>query len=672
MTRLGNLVGAAVLFGVGAAAASGQMSTAFSYQGQLRQDGVPVNDTVYLEFALWDAEVGGTPIGGVVTLPDVEVEDGLFTVRLDFGNEVWSGGDRWLELAVQCCGEPLTVLEPRQLVTPAPRALSLPGLHAQAGVASPSLIGGYEGNVIGGDVEGAVIDGGGALEDLLDGRCSAEPDVLCLYDDDCAPDFGVCVPDPMIGRCSEDPGILCDDDGDCQPDAGSCMSWTMENRALGNYAVIGGGLANVAGGGGARGGRSNSWYATIAGGYMNSASDWYATIGGGYRNEALRRAAKVAGGYRNRADARYAAVGGGYMNEIVSPNGEENAAIGGGYKNYAKGHAASIGGGYENKAEASQAAIAGGLRNRAEATAASVGGGEDNVAQASAQRASIAGGLRNEIAAPEAAIGGGQENVAQVSALRAAIAGGLRNQAGGVEAAIAGGFENEASGARASVGGGYQCKAQGAQAAVPGGRENEAGGVCAMAAGRKAKAQHDGTFVWADNNTNAEFASTGAGQFLVRAPGGMGVGTNSPSGALHVKGGSVTQWDGGPVEGYGKTSVYTNEGTLDASGTFAEMIPASFYSTWLKDNFFFKVEVFVSLDIYSSWPHDNRGGGYSMALIGKQRGDGLVHFNEVITDAMDATFDFAYSSPQTDYLRIEVDTNRPGGTPYRVIVKISH
>jgi hypothetical protein len=69
---------------------------------------------------------------------------------------------------------------------------------------------------------------------------------------------------------------------------------------------------------------------------------------------------------------------------------------------------------------------------------------------------------------------------------------------------------------------------------VPGGYYNTASGNYSFAAGRRAKANHTGTFVWADS-TNADFASTGANQFLIRAAGGVGIGTNSPDARLDVQ-----------------------------------------------------------------------------------------------------------------------------------------
>jgi len=50
-------------------------------------------------------------------------------------------------------------------------------------------------------------------------------------------------------------------------------------------------------------------------------------------------------------------------------------------------------------------------------------------------------------------------------------------------------------------------------ATVPGGKSNSAAGYFSFAAGYRAKAMHDGTFVWADD-TDADHASTGDNQFL--------------------------------------------------------------------------------------------------------------------------------------------------------------
>jgi hypothetical protein len=65
------------------------------------------------------------------------------------------------------------------------------------------------------------------------------------------------------------------------------------------------------------------------------------------------------------------------------------------------------------------------------------------------------------------------------------------------------------------------------------GRGTTASGDFSLAAGRLAQAVHGGTFAWADGEF-ANFTSTGDDQFLVRAAGGVGLGTNAPLSQLHV------------------------------------------------------------------------------------------------------------------------------------------
>jgi hypothetical protein len=184
--------------------------------------------------------------------------------------------------------------------------------------------------------------------------------------------------------------------------------------------------------------------------------------------------------------------------------------------------------------------IGGGARNRAgnnvgttaDATAATVGGGSYN--QASAQYATIAGGHSNYATGVGSAIGGGSDNSA--SADRAAVGGGEENNATGAHAAIAGGSANNADGRYAAVGGGVDNIAGGQAGAVPGGRGNRANGENSFAAGYRAQADHEATFVWSDATDTAFFTSTGPNQFLIKAAGGMGINTNAPGAALHIGG----------------------------------------------------------------------------------------------------------------------------------------
>jgi hypothetical protein len=66
------------------------------------------------------------------------------------------------------------------------------------------------------------------------------------------------------------------------------------------------------------------------------------------------------------------------------------------------------------------------------------------------------------------------------------------------------------------------------------GLETIASGHASTAMGRGARANHSGSFVWADSR--GDFASTADNQFLIRAAGGVGIGTTSPQAPLHVLG----------------------------------------------------------------------------------------------------------------------------------------
>jgi hypothetical protein len=117
-------------------------------------------------------------------------------------------------------------------------------------------------------------------------------------------------------------------------------------------------------------------------------------------------------------------------------------------------------------------------------------------------------------------------------------------------------FPNHADGGRSVIAGGSGNATRQFASVVPGGFRNCAGGEKSFAAGFRAKVRastnpggddacadlgsvggvngDQGTFVWADS-TNADFVSSGNDQFLIRAGGGMGVGTNAPQTQLHIR-----------------------------------------------------------------------------------------------------------------------------------------
>ena len=79
--------------------AQSAVGTGFTYQGRLDEGGNPADGAFDLKFTLFDADVGGAQVGGIVSLEDTAVVSGLFTVRLDFGDGAFTGDARWLEVA---------------------------------------------------------------------------------------------------------------------------------------------------------------------------------------------------------------------------------------------------------------------------------------------------------------------------------------------------------------------------------------------------------------------------------------------------------------------------------------------------------------------------------------------------------------------------------------------
>jgi hypothetical protein len=101
------------------------VGSAFTYQGRLVDGGNPANGPYDLRFTLFDAGSGGATIGSPVTVADVGVTEGLFTVSLDFGAGAFRGEARWLEVAVRpgASTGAYTLLGSRQELKPAPNAV---------------------------------------------------------------------------------------------------------------------------------------------------------------------------------------------------------------------------------------------------------------------------------------------------------------------------------------------------------------------------------------------------------------------------------------------------------------------------------------------------------------------------------------------------------------------
>jgi len=374
-----------------AAAPLPAQETAITYQGQLRESGEPVTDTVDLRFELFDALSGGDTIAGPLQFLDWPVEDGLFQVELDFGAVAFDGGPRFLEVEVN--GAPLS---PRQKVTATPFAL------LAAGTAT-------------GAVDGAAIDPA-EVQLRVGGACPAgqsirqigqDGSVTCEADDIGASGWN------LTGNAGTDPST--NFIGTTDASALELRTANVRGLRIEPSAELFDGLpitANV-----------------IAGSHANEVSPGVrgATIAGGgvpggdsdpdFNNE-----------FPNRVTGHYGTVGGGFANQAGNDNGNAGSStsntVGGGLNNRAFGSVSTVGGGSSNLASGAQSTVGGGVLNRATGDFSTVSGGTFN--RASGVVASVGGGDGNTASGGNSTVSGGSDN----------CAGGSNSWAGGRRAKI--------------------------------------------------------------------------------------------------------------------------------------------------------------------------------------------------------------------------------------------
>lgn len=390
------LVGAAVFAVVVLAvskpsAAEEPAGTAFTYQGDLEERDTPVDGTVNFEFSLWDDPTDTDPevwLGPMLSRT-VYVEEGQFNVILDFGEDVFSGNARWLEIAMcspSPCRDFITLTPRRELSTTAYALLvsgesenvqdqrtqqgqqgppgtpglarkfwtlkgndgTTPGtnflgttddealelhvngeraLRLEPNATSPNLIGGYSGNTIESGAVGATIAGGGA----------ASEENRVFYD------YGT-----IGGGWNNQAG----DDGGQTYKRGATVGGGQQNTASGLHSTVGGGHLNTA----------SHDSATVGGGSSNTANFPSSTVGGGTSNTASSSQATVAGGYYNTASGSYSTVVGGIFNEAT----HESATVGGGHINSASNPYGTVGGGRYNTASGYDSTVGGGQLQRSQ------------------------------------------------------------------------------------------------------------------------------------------------------------------------------------------------------------------------------------------------------------------------------------------------------------------
>lgn len=119
------------------ASANLAQSTAFTYQGDLEDSGLPAAGTYDMRFKLFPTAFGGAQVGATQCVDNVPVTEGRFTAMIDFGQQFASTSSRYLEIEVRrdsglacASGAGFTTLSTRQQITPAPIAA-----HANAAFA---------------------------------------------------------------------------------------------------------------------------------------------------------------------------------------------------------------------------------------------------------------------------------------------------------------------------------------------------------------------------------------------------------------------------------------------------------------------------------------------------------------------------------------------------------
>jgi trimeric autotransporter adhesin len=420
------------------------------------------------------------------------------------------------------------------------------------GFVIPNIIGGFESNTVPNGVGGATIAGGGGPQW-----------------------YGPTMPHIITGSFSTIGGgvgnAVNSVVGTIAGGERGTLSFNAYNSFLGGGAwntidspdsTIGGGRFNAI--------HSNGYVSTISGGANNSIqlSTSYGSIGGGYLNSISGNYGVVPGGDRNTATANSFAAGrrakalhtGSFVwgdateQDIVSTGTNQFVARASGGVRFITGGAGAL---LDGMPFSKEYAVPNDLSYSNIVNV--IHGSPVNFVTNGVVGATISGGgagyyfnapFSNSVLGNFSTIAGGLANKSgSPGGWYATVGGGANNSANGSYTTVAGGSLNLATGEGATVGGGAGNTASGDRATVPGGQVNTAAGLFSFAAGSRARANHNGTFVWGDAQ-DAYVSSTGDNQFLIRAAGGVGINTPSPGAALHVAGGARFDGDVSLQGGY--------------------------------------------------------------------------------------------------------------------------
>jgi hypothetical protein len=467
--------------------------TAFTYQGRLDDGGAPANGFYDLRFGLFTGPSNADPqVGSTLAFPAVAVSNGLFTVKLNFGDH-YPGDPRWLGIEART-NDPTDLalyeqLDPRQELTPQPYAIfagtaaTVTNQAINTAQIAPGAVTAPELGTAGAPGTGQVLtyDGSGLAWTtpagaqpawLLNGNGGTDPNVNFLGTTDNV---------ALVVRVNNSRALLIEPDATSPTlvaghpansavaapgsTVGGGGSAAAPNFVIGSFNVIAGGEGNT----------NSSGHSFIGGGLVNQVeTNGYNVLVGGYNNRIQSSSAFLGGGTGNLVAGAYGTLAGGLINSAVGVG----SVVAGGRYNLAWGQDSIVAGGSNNMASAMLATVSGGQDNLAAATDSAIGGGHFNSVLSNAVNSVIAGGYGNliQISSANGAIGGGAYNQIFSGIVNATISGGTNNLIlpGSPASGIGGGEENDILGGsdHATIGGGVRNSLSGSGSVVGGGAFN--------------------------------------------------------------------------------------------------------------------------------------------------------------------------------------------------------
>jgi len=109
-----------------------QATTAFTYQGQLSDNQALAQGSYDFQFMLFNAADNGTQIGSTISKTGLVLSEGVFTTELDFGSNVFTGINLWLEIQVKPTTGSFVSLSPRQKINSVPYAVLAQSVSADS------------------------------------------------------------------------------------------------------------------------------------------------------------------------------------------------------------------------------------------------------------------------------------------------------------------------------------------------------------------------------------------------------------------------------------------------------------------------------------------------------------------------------------------------------------